>query len=414
MEHASMLTRRKLLRQIAGTAGAVVAAPYVIPSTALGDDDRPAPSERIVMGCIGVGGRGRGNMHAFLGFSEVQVVAVCDVRKSHRMTAKGDVDRRYENSDCADYNDFRDLVARDDIDVVSVATPDHWHALNTIAACQHGKDVFCEKPLSLTIEEGRAMVEAARRYGRVFSSGSQRVWDDYGQLCRRVQKGELGKIQEVFVNIDGPSRPCNLPAEPVPEDLDWDLWLGPAPWAPYNQYRCGGAYGLGGQGWRTWKDYSGGMMTDWGGHKFSSALFALGLDETGPVEVIPPDGKDHQWLTFVFENGIRMYHTPGRGNLDFKGEPGTEGQGPTLEEVVNRGYQGSGGLPGDFLHCVKTREKPFRDVEYGHRSATVCHLGNIAYWLNRPLKWDPAKEEFIDDEEANRMTWRPMREPWHI
>jgi hypothetical protein len=404
-------TRREFLKQ----AAAAFAAPYVITSTALGAEGRPPASERITMGGIGMGGRGQGDLRAFLGHEEVQFLAVCDVREGGQKGAKGHVDKRYGNQDCATYTDFRELCGRDDIDAVLVATPDHWHALATIEAMRNGKDVFCEKPLSLTIKEGRAMVDTARNYGRVFSSGSQRVLGDYGKLAREVQRGEFGQVHRVHVNIGGPSRPCTLPAEPVPEGMDWDLWLGPAPWAPYHPHRCGGAYGLGGKGWRTWCDYSGGMMTDWGGHKFGGAMFAMGLDETGPVEITPPDGKDVKLLTYRFECGVLMYHGGGK-NIDFKtaegNVPGLTWQPP--EHLLQRDYRGRGGLPGDFLHCVRTREKPFRDVEYAHRVATVCHLGNIAYELKRPLNWDPLKEEFIDDDEANRMTWRPMREPWRI
>jgi len=404
------LTRRRFLK----TAAAAASVPYIIPASALGADDRPPPSERITMGCVGVGGRGQGDMGAFLGNKQMQVIAVCDVKKGARDGAKGRVDRQYGNSDCAAVVDFRDVVTRDDIDTVLCATPDHWHALVTIWAMKHGKDCFCEKPLSLTIKEGRAMSDVARRYGRVFSSGSQRVLGDYGRLARQVQKGELGQIHEVFCDPGGPPRHCNLPGQPVPDDVDWDLWLGPAPWAPYSPFRCGRAYGLGGKGFRTWYDYSGGMMTDWGGHKFGGAMFALGLDHTGPTEIIPPDGKDVKHLTYKFECGIVMYVTGGgpkyvaaKGNV-----PGLTWKPPT--HLLERDYRGSGGLPGDFVHCVKTREKPFRDVEWAHRVATVCHLGNIAYELKRPLKWDPEKEEFPGDDEANRMTWRPMRDPWRL
>ncbi|MHC4405465.1 MAG: Gfo/Idh/MocA family protein [Planctomycetota bacterium] len=420
MPPPNRISRRKLLRRAGRAAGslaaAVVGAPYVITSTALGGEGRPPASDRITMGAIGVGGRGRGDMRAFLGFGEVQLVAVCDVRQGSREGAKGTVDKHYGNSDCAAYNDFRDLLARDDVDAVLIGTPDHWHAINAVEACRQGKDVFCEKPLSLTIREGRAMVEAARRYGRVFSSGSQRVLGDYGNLARQVQRGELGQVREVHVNVGGPPRRCDLPSEPVPDGMDWDLWLGPAPWAPYHPSRCGGAYGLGGKGWRTWHDYSGGMMTDWGGHKFGGAMFALGLDHTGPVEIIPPDGERHELLTYRFECGVLMYHSPGKGNIDFTAAdgdvPGLTWQPP--KKLLQRDYKGRGGLPGDFLHCVRTREKPFRDVELAHRVATVCHLGNIAYQLQRPLRWDPVREEFLNDDAANRMTWRPMREPWRI
>jgi hypothetical protein len=344
----------------------------------------------------------------------VQVLAVCDVQKSSRDGAKRDVDKKYGRSDCATYVDFRELLDRGDLDTVMVATPDHWHALVCIEACKRGIDVFCEKPLTLTIRQGRQMVTAARRYGCVVSSGSQRVMGDYGRQAQYVASGAIGTIREVWVNVGGPSRPCDLPGVPVPEGMDWEMWLGPAPWAPYNPNRCSAAYGLGGKGWRTWKDYSGGMMTDWGGHKFGGAMYACQLDQTGPVEVIPPDGKEHKLLTYVFANGIRMYHGGG-GNIRYRGTKG-ESSGAGRQEAPDplRRYKGHGGIGGDFLHCVRTRERCFRDFEYGHRVATVCHLGNIAYELKRPLKWDPLAEQFVGDDEANRMVDRPKREPWRL
>ena len=242
-------TRRGFLK----AAGAAAAAPYVLTSAALGAPGRPPASDRIVMGSIGLGGRGSGNMRGFLGRGEVQFVATCDVVQRKRDAAKATVDKKYGQTDCKAYNDFRELLARADIDAVSIATPDHWHALTAIHACRSGKDVFCEKPLSLTIREGRAMVEATRRYGRVFSSGSQRVLGDYGHLARYIRSGAIGTVQEAYVNVWGPSKPCNLPPQPVPAGMDWDFWLGPAPWAPYNRGRLN---------FRPWRDYSGGGMTD--------------------------------------------------------------------------------------------------------------------------------------------------------
>jgi len=410
MARRGACSRREFLKRSA----AAVTAPYVLTSAALGAAGRPAASDRIVMGAIGVGGRGTGNMKAFLGSPEVQVVAVCDVFEDRRRRAKATVDQAYGSADCAAYNDFRDLVTRSDLDAVCIGTPDHWHAIPTIWACREGKDVYCEKPLSLTVREGRAMVEAARRYGRVVSGGSQRVLEDYGRQAEAVRSGAAGRITEVYVEVGGPSRPCPLGAEPVPPGLDWDLWLGPAPWAPYHRERCSAAYG-GGSGFRAWRDYSGGMMTDWGGHKFAAALFALGLEETGPVEIIPPDGRENKLLTYVFSNGVRMYHAPGtKYNVTFIG---TEGQVPGVQParaVPMPRYKGRGGIYGDFLYCVRTRERPFRDVEISHRAATVCHLGNIAYWLGRRLRWNPDTEQIVGDEEAGRWLDRPKREPWRL
>jgi len=406
------MRRRSFLKQTAA-AGAVLGFPTIIPSRVLGAD---APSNRIVMGAIGVGGMGTGDMRGMCGFKEVQMVAVCDVQKSARDSAKNWVDGRYGDSGCAAYNDFRELLAREDIDAVVIGTPDHWHAIQTITACRSGKDVYCEKPISLTVREGREMVTAARRYGRVVSGGSQRVLGDYGRLAHDIRSESYSGIKEIYVNVGGPSRHCNLPGQPVPGGFDWNMWLGPAPWAPYHPHRCGRGYGLGGTGFRSWYDYSGGMMTDWGAHKFAAAIFWAGVGDTGPAEVIPPDGKDHPYLTYVFEDGLLMYHSEGRGNVDFVHGGSRKiaaGPGPA-ERYPAMGYRGRGGIYGDFLHCVRTRERPFRDVELSHRAATVCHLGNIAYQLQRPLKWNPVKERFLDDELANRLLDRPKREPWTI
>ena len=400
---AATTSRREFLR----AAAAAVAAPYVITSAALGADGRPAASERVVMGGIGIGNQGSGDLSSFAGDKQVQYVAVCDVVKGRREAAKAGVDSKYGDKACAAYSDYRELLARPDIDAIHTACPDHWHALVTVEACRQGKDVYCQKPLSLTIRDGRAMVQAARRYGRVVSGGSQRVLDDTGGLARACWAGEYGVIKEVFVNVGGPSVPCNLSGEPVPDGVDWDMWLGPAPWAPYHKHRISGTYAINGTGWRSWRDYSGGGMTDWGAHRFGGAMWAVNMAEEGPAEVIPPDGKDVKYLTYVFANGLRMYHSPGRGGgVDVVG---------TKEKVQGKpmpGYRGAGGIYGDFVHCCRTRQRPFQDVERAHRTASMCHLGNIAYLLNRPLKWDPVKEEFPDDEQANRFLDRAKRQPW--
>ena len=406
-------SRRDFLRRSAVAAAAAIGLPNIITSSALGAGDRPAAGNRLVMAGIGMGGRGSQDLSEFMGFPEIQVVAVCDVQKNHLEGCANNVNRRYGNQDCKQYKDYREILARDDIDLILCGTPDHWHAQIIIDACKSGKDVMCEKPLTLTIAEGRKIVNAARRYGRVATSGSQRVLEDYGRLACAARSGRFGKIIAAHADPGGPPRPCYLPGEPVPDNIDWDMWLGPAPWAPYNGKRCSAAYGLGGKGFRTWSDYSGGMMTDWGGHKFGGVLHGLGLDHTGPVEIIPPDGKDIKFLTYVFANGVKLYVGGGMKYI------GTEGQVKPLRELrVPPGLRWySGGartLVGDFLHCVRTRETPFQDVEYGHRTATVCHLGNICYNLNRRLKWDPDKEDFVGDSEASRMVDRPRRGPWQI
>ncbi|HEY3324165.1 MAG TPA: Gfo/Idh/MocA family oxidoreductase [Planctomycetota bacterium] len=403
-------TRRSFLKSILAAGS----APMFIPATALGAEGRPAASSRLTVGAIGMGGRGTGDMQTFLGFPECQVVTICDVRKEHSDRAKDIIDKKYGNTDCKAVVDFREITSRPDIDIAMIGTPDHWHAIIALEAMRAGKDVFCEKPETLTVREGRVMVETARRYGSVFSGGSQRVWEDYNWFHRVVKAGGIGEVKEAWIDCWGPSDECYLPPEPVPPGLDWDMWLGPAPWAPFNKGRLN---------FRPWRDYSGGGMTDWGAHNFGGALFTCGLQNTGPVEVIPPDGKDYPQLTYKFANGIVFHHKGGwTGNICFRGTDGEipeRGFGkrrhhPGGPNIYIPNYKGKGGLVGDFLHCVKTRERPFRDIEVAHRTVTVCHLGNIAYRLGRPFKFDPVKEEIVGDPEANKWLDRPKRGPWHL
>ncbi|MDP6545488.1 MAG: Gfo/Idh/MocA family oxidoreductase [Phycisphaerae bacterium] len=402
MADKARITRRGFMKKAAIAA----AVPMFVNSRAFGANDR------ITTGCIGMGGRGTGDMGGFLGSSNVQVVAVCDVVKAHCDRAKGKVDGRYKSKDCKTYVDFREITGRGDIEAVMIGTPDHWHAAISIEAMKNGKDVFCEKPETLTVRQGRAMVKIARRYGRVFSGGSQRVWGDYNWFHRMVQGGAIGDVKEAWVNVWGPSGPCLLPPVATPAGVDWDMWLGPAPKRPFHPQLIRG-------GFRPFRDYSGGGMTDWGCHTFGGAMFCLGLHMTGPTSITPPDGKDVKYLTFEFANGVKIYHREGGDRMAYKGTEGeipgprgTRKQTPPNIHIPN--YKGRGGLIGDFLHCVRTREKPFRDIEPAHRAATLCHLGNIAYWLKRPLKWDPVKEEIIGDKEAARWLDREAREPWGL
>jgi hypothetical protein len=399
-------TRRGFLK----AAGMAVAAPYVISSAALGKDGRPAASERIVMGGIGIGNMGSGDRTAFVGRPDVQYVAICDVRKNVRDEAADYVDNHYHNKDCNRYNDFRDLLARKDIDAVHVATPDHWHAIIVIRACEAGKDVYCQKPETRTLREGPLMIAAARRYGRVVSGGSQRVLEDYRGIVNQCWGGELGTVKSINVNVGPISQPCNLPAQPIPAGFDWDMWLGPAPWAPYNKARCDGNYNTSGGSWRSYVDYSGGGMTDWGAHHFGGALFAVDVREFQPSEIIYHNDKGAEYLTYRFPNGLLVYHNhPGMENLQVIGTPG-EKRAPKPIPT----YKGHGSIYGDFLHCVKTREKPFRDIEPAVNTIAVAHLGIIAYKLQRSLKWDQATQQFPGDEEANRFLDRARRQPWQL
>lgn len=402
-------TRRDFLKTT-GLTTAAIGFPTIISSSVLGRGATPPPSERIVMGGIGIGNMGRGDLGNFLNNPGVQYVAVCDARKGALNDAKGRVDKQKNNKDCAAYGDFRELLARPDIDAVHVATPDHWHAIMVIEACRNGKDVYCQKPETRTLREGPLMVEAARRYGRVVSGGSQRVFEDYRKVVNSCWSGELGPIKSINVNVGPLSQPCNLPPEPVPADMDWEMWLGPAPWAPYNPKRCDGNFGTKGNSWRSYLDYSGGGMTDWGAHHFGGATFAVDVRELQPTEILLEEDGGKKFLTLKYPNGVLLTHNkPGKGNLEVEGTPGEKRDPKPIP-----GYSVKGGIYSDFLNCVKTRGRPFRDIELAVNTVVVSHLSTIAYTLGRSLKWDAAKQQFTGDEEANRYLDRARREPWQL
>ena len=416
-------TRREFLRSATAALGAAVAAPYVLTSGALGAPGSPASSDRIGLGFIGIGNQGGGHLGGLVGNRQFRILAISDVKARRAYWGKKMVDSRYGNTGTGVvlYNDFRDMLARDDIDAVLIATPDHWHATIALFTMRAGKDVYCEKPLSLTIREARQMVSAARRYARVFQTGSQqRSSGNFRLACELVRNGYIGEVKQVNVGIGGPSSDRYYPPQPVPAGVDWDRWLGPSPWHPYNSERISGNYG---GGWRLVRDTSGGMMTDWGAHHFDIAQWGLGMDNSGPVEVIPPNRAEKRCLTYRYASGVVMYHGGANGIL-FTGTKG--------KVEVNRGHlrtwpeslrsiklapsdihlYDSPGHHQDWINCIRSRRRPICDVEIGCRSVTVCHLGNIAWWLGQSFKWDPKAERILNNEEAARWLDRPKREPY--
>ena len=421
----SMTTRRGFLKASAATAGAA-AAPYVITSKALGDATTPPASDRIVMGGIGLGNMGSGDQGGFLGRPDVQYVAVCDVRQKWREAGQGRVDGKYGNTDCAAYVDFRELLARDDIDAVHIATPDQWHSIMTIAACRAGKDVYLQKPETLTLREGPLMVAAARRYGRVVSGGSQRVLEDYRTIVDPCWAGELGRITSVDLNVGPPAMACYLPAMATPTDIDWDLWLGPAPWEPYNPGRCDGNFGTGGNSWRSYIDYSGGSLTDWGAHNFGGTIFAAGLLDVQPTKIMyhpaSDDGKSSAFVTLTYPDGVEVHCNrpqhlrPQDVKTAVTHERGItiRGDGAAVAPRAVPVYSGTGGIYGDFIDCVKTRERPFRDIELACNTMTAPHMVALTQRLERSLEWDRAAQQFKGDDEANRLLDRARREPWTL
>ena len=423
MSRRQPVSRRLFLKG----AAVLAAAPYVISSRAWG---RTAPGERITLGMIGVGNMGSGHLHTLVKNGDFQILAICDVRRDRREKFQKLVEETYAAEStsgtyggCDTYNEFEEVLARDDIDAVLIAVPDHWHAIIAIAACRAGKDVYCEKPLSLTIREAGEMVKAARRYGRVFQTGSQQRSDSNFRLaCELVRSGRIGKLQTVHVGIGNPSGERYLPEEPIPDGFDWDRWLGPTPWYPHNAERCSGDYS---GGWRLIRNYSGGMMTDWGAHHFDIAQWGMGMDGSGPIEIVPPNVAEAKTLTYKYANGVTMYHGGANGIL-FTGTDGkievNRGYFKTWPDSIGKEPLGPNDVhlyesPGhhqDWLNCIRNRRRPICDVAVGASSVTVCHLGNIAWWLGRPLKWDPERREIVGDEIAARWLDRPKRAPWRL
>ncbi len=433
MDERRSVTRRQVLKRGVGLAAAATAAPYVLTSRALGGPDSRPANDRIGVGFIGVGGMGRGHLAGFLRYPDVQVVAIADVFEQSRNEAMKKVRAAY-GKEIPAYNDYRELLARKDVDAVLIATPDHWHALTAIHACEAGKDVYCEKPLSYSIREARRMVDAARRNATVFQVGSQqRSCGNFRQACEAVLNGRIGKVQWVRAYIGhGPT--CDWePNAPPPHGLDWNFWLGPAPWAEYTPKRCISDF-------RWFYDYSGGKMTDWGAHHNDIAQWALGMSLSGPVKTepvfakFPTSGLFETAINFevkhTYSNGV-VLHTAsdGRNGIRFQGTEGwievargrLEASDPAiLKEPLAAGdlhlYRSPGedyaGHHRDFLNCVRTRKRPICDVEIGCRSVTVCHLGNIAIRTGRTIQWDPEKEEIVNDPALSRWLDRPYRAPW--
>ncbi len=437
MQEKQSITRRNFV----GKTASALAAFTIVPRFVLGGK-RPdgskylAPSDLISLGFIGTGKQGRGLANSFLGTNEARIVAISEVYKAKAQLMldriKSHHAKNTEQGASADipvYNDFRELLARKDIDAVVIAAPDHWHAAMAVRAAEAGKDIYCEKPLSLTVKEGRAMVNAARKHNRVFQTGSmQRSWPEFRQTAELIRNGYIGEVKTIKVNVGPPPTPYNLPAEPIPEGLDWSAWLGPNAPVPFNSELAPPTSKDVFPNWRNYKEFGGGMVTDWGAHMFDIVQWSLDMDNSGPVEVIAPDGKDHPFLTYRYDNGIVMTHekwdwpnaihfigTEGEIKVQRKKIETTPASLAKKEigETEKHVYRSENHYK-DFLKAMRKRSKPICDVEVGHRTASVCNIGNIAYQLKRPLVWNPKKELFKNDAEANALLGRPMLNEWAI
>lgn len=421
--HRGPLTRRQLLSQ--ASRASVVAAPLVVPATVLGQRaGAVAPSDRIVMGAIGIGSRGATVLKAFLENKDVRVVAVCDVREERREAVKSMIDQTYGNQDCVAYREHEQLLARQDIDAVLIATGDRWHALLSIIAAQHGKDVFCEKPCSMTIAESQALAATFRRYGRIYQAGTQRRnIPNFVLAVELARSGRLGKLRALHANTLNPRTTHDwLPAEPEPSPLvvDWNRWLGPCPWRPYNHFYVQGR-------WRNFFDFHGGGILEWGSHTVDLCQWANDADHTQPVEYEPRG--NHVYCRYA--NGVELVMRDdgwlglGTCHVRFEGDEGwveTADSGQIVlsdnlrqfhRTITERGTDPARHVR-DFLDCIKTRSQPRSNAEASCNTHIACHAAYIAWQLGRKLLWDPVKQEFVGDEEANRMRSRAMREPWRL
>jgi predicted dehydrogenase len=433
-----MLSRRTFLK----SAAVAAAAPAVFVKPAGG-----AADDRLTLGFIGVGTMGRGHLGGFLRRPEVEVVAVCDVVKERLDSAKELVAKQYAErtksgtyAGCKAYTDFRELLAHKGLDAVVIATPDHWHMIPCVLAARAGKHIYCEKPLTHNVAEGRRIVDEVKKAKVIFQTGSQQRSEFGGRFRKAVEyvwNGRIGKLKTVRIGVGGPAKPCDLPGQEVPEGTDWDAWLGPAPDRPYNEILCPKGVHRHFPAWRDYQEYAGGQLADMGAHHFDIAQWAMKTDDTGPVEVVPPaNPKTTRGLQFLYASGVVVVHNafdmdPGtrkelRADCVFEGTEGTifvsRGEIRSVPDTILKEPLGedakrvypSNNHHMNWLDCIKGGKETICPAEVGHRSATVCHLGNIGYRLGRKLKWDPAKEQFVGDAAANKELTREPRTKWKV
>ncbi|QGY42666.1 gfo/Idh/MocA family oxidoreductase [Maribellus comscasis] len=423
-------------RNFIGKTAVGAAAITVIPRHVLGGKGFVAANDKINLGFIGTGKQIYTLLNGIGGCKETVAVAACDVYKqkleafvtaAEENNAKKDITSKVDS-----YHYYRELLDRKDIDAVVIATPDHWHAQIVVDAAKAGKDIYCEKPMALTVAEGRAMVNATRKYDRVFQTGNmQRSWRDFRHAVELVRSGYIGDIKEINVSVGEPVKQCDLPAQEIPEGLDWNEWVGPSLYRGFNEILAPADKNGPWAWWRGYRDFGGGLVTDWGAHMFDIAQWALDMDESGPVQFLPPsEPAQTHGLTMVYENGVRVNHKLWGGEDDGNAVQfiGTDGKievsrgflrtfpneklaKDEIKETDKHVYFSDNHYQ-DWVDAMKTRTKPISDVETGHRTASVCNLTNIAYELQRPLLWDPDAEKFKGDDFANMMLSRPIRGQW--
>lgn len=425
------MDRRNFIGKSAVAAGAFT----IIPGSVMSKESKNsmAPSDKINLGYIGVGKQSQYLLESLTKCPETMVLAACDVDTKKLARFKGAAEKANSKkldggSQVVDtYENYRELLARKDIDAVVIATPDHWHAQIAVDAAKAGKDIYCEKPMASTVAEGRAMVNATRKYDRVFQTGNmQRSWRNFRHASEMVSNGYIGQIKEINVSVGDPVMACELLAEPVPAELNWDLWVGPSLFRNYN-YELAPTIDFNGYpNWRNYRGFGGGMITDWGAHMLDIAQWAMGMDNSGPIEFTPPEKVAKRGMKMKYENGVVMNHVDwGEYNaVQFLGSEGkievsrsfyrSDIKGLTKIELkdTDTPLYTSDNHYQDWVDAIKKRTRPVSDVEIGHRTSSLCNIVNIGYTLQRPLRWKPAHETFVDDNDANSMLTRPFRGEW--
>ena len=442
-EKVKKTTRRNFIKNSALAASSIIITPSLWSSRLSAGT---SATDKINIGCIGVGRMGKGDLTDILPFNEVQVVAVCDVDSWRLENAKRQVEQHYATrtkngrySGCATHNDYHDLLLRKDIDAVLIVTPDHWHALPAIEAAKAGKDIFLQKPLTLTIPEGRLLSDTVRQYGRILQVGSQQRSDSRFRFAAElVRNGYIGKLETVKVAFGKDPFTGARPVTPVPEELDYEIWLGPTPSVPYIEERVHPQKSYSRPGWLRTSDYCCGMITGWGSHHMDIAHWGMDTEFSGPIEMEAwaEYSKDGIWdvhgafrIKYKYANGVTLYCTDSSINKQGVLFEGTDGWvyvrrghidahpksllsvviGPEEIQLYRSNHH-----KGNFINCIRTRKTPIAPVEIGHRSASACILGYIAMLLQRPLFWNPDEEQFINDDAANRMLNRTYRSPWYL
>jgi len=423
-------------RNFIGKAAAGAAAVTIIPRHVMGGKGYIAANDRINIGYIGVGKQIYTLMNSIGKCQGTVALAACDVYKKKLdlfvQAAIGNNSGKGTNAKVDGYHYYRELLERKDIDAVVIASPDHWHGQMAVDAAKAGKDIYCEKPLALTVAEGRAMVNATRKYDRVFQTGNmQRSWRDFRHAVELVRNGYIGEVKEINVSVGEPVKQCDLPTEPVPEGLDWNEWIGPSLYRGFNEIFAPADVKGPWAWWRGYRDFGGGLITDWGAHMFDIAQWGLNMDKSGPVQFLPPEDPElDEGLSMIYENGVRVNHKQWGTEKDSNAVQfiGTEGRVEVSRSFIRtypdenlakkelkasdkRVYVSENHYQ-DWIDAIRNRTKPVSDVETGHRTASVCNIINIAYELQRPLLWDPVKEKFAGDDYANLMVGRPFRGKW--